>query len=77
MHNKNKSNTRPKEDFSEDWGETIKLLPNSLTKRYYCVFSLRIRLIFDKKTVAGIMMNTVAITAKIIVQLSPMNAPFF
>ena len=43
---------------------------------YYCVFSLWIRLIFDKKTVTGIKMNPTNRITNTIVQLSPINAPF-
>ena len=43
---------------------------------FYCDFSLRIRLIFDRKTDPGIMMNPITSTTNTIVQLSPINAPF-
>ncbi len=43
---------------------------------FYCAFSLRIRLILDRKTDPGMMMNAMTRTTNTIVQLSPINAPF-
>ena len=40
-----------------------------------CSYSLRIRLMLDKKTIPGIIMNPITKTLNTIVQLNPIYAP--
>ena len=62
--------------FPQDFKKILKSLEYSAKNYFHFVLSLRILLIFDKKTVPGIKMNPTNRITNTIVQLSPINTPF-